>query len=67
MAEEISKQHSVQAVLFVRFTRRKWKDVQVKFVTSTEVFKLRAEGKVSSDKAAVAVKHTGTVKEERVL
>lgn len=57
----------MQAVLFVRFTRRKWKDVQVKSVTSTEVFKLRAEGKVSSDKAAVTVKHTGTVKEERVL
>lgn len=57
----------MQAVLFVRFTRRKLKDVQVKFVTSTEVLKLRAEGKVSSDKAAVAVKHTGTVKEERVL
>lgn len=57
----------MQAVLFVRFTRRKWKDVQVKFVTSIEVFKLRAGGKVSSDKAAVTVKHTGTVKEERVL
>lgn len=41
--------------------------MQVKSVTSTEVFKLRAEGKVSSDKAAVTVKHTGTVKEERVL
>lgn len=32
----------------------------------TEVLKLRAAGKVSSDKAAVIVKHTGTMKEERV-
>lgn len=32
----------------------------------TEVFELQAEGKVSPDKAAVTVKHTGTVKEERV-
>lgn len=32
----------------------------------TEVFKLWAAGKVTPDKTAVTVKHTGTVKEERV-